>query len=315
MASTRILVTGGAGFIGSHVVDRFIDLGYSVAVVDDLSSGHQRNLNKAARYYKLDIRSDRLSEVFEEERPHYVDHHAAQLSVQSSVRDPINDAQINILGSLNLLENARKHGVKKVIFSSSGGAIYGEPGYRPCDEEHPVRPISPYGVAKYAVETYLLFYRQVYGLNYTVLRYANIYGPRQDSHGEAGVVAIFAQAMLEDRDPLIFGTGEQERDYLFVDDVTEANVLALGKGDVGVYNIGTGIGTSVNRIFDILSRILDYKRDAAHGDSRSGDVFKIHLDISKAQRELGWTPTISLEDGLRKTAEYFRLLYESRRRS
>ncbi len=306
-------MTGGAGFIGSHVVDRLIELGYSVAVVDDLSTGRQGNLNEAARFYKLDIRSEKLSEVFEKERPHYVNHHAAQISVSSSVRDPINDAHINILGSLNLLENARRHGVSKVIFSSSGGAIYGEPEYRPCDEGHPVRPISPYGAAKSAVETYLHFYRQVYGLNYTVLRYANIYGPRQDPYGEAGVVAIFAQAMLEGRDPVIFGTGEDERDYLSVDDAVEANVLALEKGDGGVYNIGTGMGTSVNKIFDALSRILDYKRDARHRPPRPGDVSKIHLNISKGQRELGWIPRTSLEDGLRRTADYFRLLYGGRR--
>ncbi len=306
MTETRIMVTGGAGFIGSHVVDRFIQMGHSVAVVDNLSSGNKKNLNKAARFYNVDICSDGLKQVFEKERPNCIAHLAAQISVQSSVRDPVNDARNNILGSLNLFENARRYGVKKVIFSSSGGAIYGEPEYRPCDEGHPVKPVSPYGAAKSAVETYLSYYSQIHGLPYTVLRYANVYGPRQDPLGEAGVIAIFAQAMLDGRDPTIFGNGEHERDYVYVQDVVEANVLGLEKGAGGIYNIGTGVGTPVLRLFEMLKTRLGYKKPPTFGPARAGDVFKIHLNIAKAKKEIGWTPKVSLEDGMRRTADYFK---------
>ena len=308
MTKGRVLVTGGAGFIGSHLVDRLVELGYSVAVVDDGRSGRVENVNPSARFYDVDICSSSLEEVFEQERPDFVDHHAAQISVQSSVRDPVNDARINILGSLNLLEKCRAHGVRKVLFSSSGGAIYGEPEYRPCDEKHPARPVSPYGAAKLAVETYLFYYGKVYGLDFTCLRYANVYGPRQDPHGEAGVVAIFVQAMLEGRRPVIFGDGEQERDYVYVADIVEANVAALQKGSGGVYNIGTGSGTSVNEIFRQLSRIIGYDEAPKHAPSRPGDVYRISLDVSKARRELGWTPATSLEEGLCLTAEFFKSL-------
>lgn len=306
MSNTKMLVTGGAGFIGSHVVDRFIQMGHSVTAVDNLSTGNPKNLNKAARFYNIDICSDHLKEVFEKERPDYICHLAAQISVQSSVREPVKDARTNILGSLNLLENARRYNVKKFIFSSSGGAIYGEPNYRPCDEGHPIKPVSPYGAAKSAVETYLLYYNQVYGLNYTVLRYANVYGPRQDPLGEAGVVAIFAQAMLDGREPTIFGNGQHERDYVYVGDVVEANVLALERGNGGIYNIGTGVGTPVLRIFELLKQHLKYNRPPKFGPARPGDVFKIHLEVSKARNELGWKPTVTLEEGLGHTADYFK---------
>ena len=300
------MVTGGAGFIGSHIVDRLVELGHKVAVVDDLSSGRKEYLNSQVHLYEIDITSPRLADVFDVERPQIVDHHAAQIQVQLSVREPIKDAQVNILGSLNLLENARRYGVEKVIFASSGGAIYGEPDYLPCDESHPIRPLSPYGASKYAVETYLQLYKQTYGLTYTILRYANIYGPRQDPYGEAGVVAIFAQAMLEGRVPTIYGSGDQERDFLYVGDVVGANLAAMSNGDGQAYNIGTGRSTSVNRIFHQLKDIIKYREDAVHGPSKPGEVFRTFLDISKAQEELGWRATISLEEGLRRTVDYFR---------
>jgi len=308
MAGDRIIVTGGAGFIGSHLVDRLTELGHSVAVVDDLSSGRSEHLNTSARFYDIDIRSSDLERVFQEERPRRVIHHAAQIQVQTSVREPLLDADNNILGSLNLLENCRKHGVEKIIYASSGGAVYGEPEYLPCAESHPVSPLSPYGVSKYAVEVYLRLYHQTYDLDYTVLRYANVYGPRQDPYGEAGVVAIFANAMLEGRTPVIYGSGQQERDFLFVDDIVKANVLSLEKGSGRAYNIGSGIGTSVNRIFSLLKGILSYDGDAEYGSSKPGEVFKIYLDASLAESELGWRPSFTVEDGLRLTVDYFRSL-------
>jgi UDP-glucose 4-epimerase len=223
----KILVTGGAGFIGSHVVDAYLELGHEVVVVDNLSSGSIENLNPKAKFYKMDIRDSDIEDLFKNEKPDIVNHHAAQMDVRKSVEDPIYDADVNIIGSLNLLQNCIRYGVKKFIFASTGGAIYGEQDYFPADEEHPTRPLSPYGVAKLTVEKYLYFYKEVHGLNYVVLRYANIYGPRQNPHGEAGVVAIFTSKMLKGEQPVINGDGFQTRDYTFVGDVVRANVLAL----------------------------------------------------------------------------------------
>ena len=231
MTPTRILVTGGAGFIGSHVVDRLLELGHSVAVVDNLASGSASNLSPAATLYETDIAGPSLDDVLRTERPEVVCHYAAQISVTHSMRDPVADASTNILGSLNLLQSCVRNGVRKVVYTSSGGAIYGEPQYLPCDEDHPVLPLSYYGASKYAVEKYLYVYQQTHGLDYTALRLGNVYGPRQDPTGEAGVVAIFAQAMLEGRPITIFGTGEQERDFVYVRDVAEASVAALERGD------------------------------------------------------------------------------------
>lgn len=302
----KILVTGGAGFIGSHVVDAFLQAGHQVVVVDDLSTGRRSNLNPAATFYLLDIRSPELRDVFERERPEVVDHHAAQMDVRRSVADPLFDADVNVRGSLNLLECARQTGVRKVIYISTGGAVYGEPVYLPCDEEHPVVPLCPYGVSKHTVEHYLYLYHQLYGLDYTVLRYPNVYGPRQDPHGEAGVVAIFAGQMLKQLPVTINGSGEQERDFVYVGDCARANVLALDKGDGRIYNLGCGVGTSVNEIYACLRDVTGYTLDPIYGPPKPGETFRIYLDATRARRELGWEPTIDLDEGLRKTVAYFR---------
>ena len=305
MTPTRILVTGGAGFIGSHVVDRLLELGHSVAVVDNLASGSAANLSQAATLYETDIAGPALDDVLRTERPEVVCHYAAQISVQQSMRDPVADANTNILGSLNLLQSCVRNGVRKVVYTSSGGAIYGEPQYLPCDEVHPVQPLSFYGASKYAIEKYLYVYRLAHGLDYTALRLGNVYGPRQDPTGEAGVVAIFAQAMLDDRPMVISGTGEQERDFVYVRDVADASVAALEQGGGESYNIGTGMGTSINRIYSLLKEGSGYSGEASYGPARPGEVFRIYLDVAKARDGLGWTPRYSLEDGLRETLQWF----------
>jgi UDP-glucose 4-epimerase len=300
------LVTGGVGFIGSHLVDRLLSLGYKVVVVDNLTTGKAKNLNPAAAFHHSDITQASVDEVFQRERPNLVFHLAAQVSVAQSTRDPVGDARINLLGTLHLLEVARRYEIEKFIYSSTGGALYGEPETNPCTEEHPIVPLSPYGVSKYQAEQYLELYHRLYRLNYTTLRYGNVYGPRQDPHGEAGVVAIFAQAMLEGMATQIFGDGGQERDFIYVDDVVEANVCAITRGDGQAFNIGTGEGTSVTRIFQALRDIIGYDRAPVYRPPRLGEVYRISLDWGKAARELGWTPRVGLEEGLRRTVEYFR---------
>jgi UDP-glucose 4-epimerase len=302
----KILVTGGAGFIGSNVVDAMIDAGLEVVVVDDLSTGREENVNPKAKLYKVDIRGPQLEEVFERERPDYVDHHAAQISVRLSVQEPMKDAQINVLGSLNVIECCRKYNVKNLIYISTGGAVYGEPVYLPCDENHPVVPICHYGATKHTPEHYLHIYRYLYGLNYVVLRYPNVYGPRQDPLGEAGVVAIFIGQMLRGEQVIINGSGEQERDFVYVGDCVRANLLALDRGDGEIYNIGCGQGTSVNEIYARLKKITGYALEAKYGPPKPGETFRIYLDASKAERELGWQPTVSLDEGLRRTVDFFR---------
>jgi UDP-glucose 4-epimerase len=301
----RILVTGGAGFIGSHVVDAFVASGHDVIVVDDLSTGRRANLNPAATFYHIDVRDAALREVFEKERPDVVSHHAAQVDVRRSVADPAFDADVNVLGSLNLLECCLEVNVEKVIYISSGGAVYGEPEYLPCDEDHPIQPLCPYGASKYVVEQYLYMYRELHGLDYTVLRYGNVYGPRQDPHGEAGVVAIFAGQMVRAETPTINGSGEQERDFVYVGDCARANRLALELGSGRAYNLGTGEGTSINRIFELLKEATGYQGEAAHGPAKAGETFRIYLDASRAREELGWRPGVSLREGLTRTAAHF----------
>jgi UDP-glucose 4-epimerase len=308
----KILVTGGAGFIASHIVDALIAAGCSVAIVDNLSTGRHENINPQARFYQVDIRSPELAEIFTRERPEIINHHAAQRDVRRSVADPLYDANVNILGTLNMLERAREYGVRRVIYISTGCAVYGEPQYLPCDEEHPIDPLCPYGATKHTVEHYLFMYRQNYGLDYTVLRYPNVYGPRQDPHGEAGVVAIFAGQMLSGQQVVINGSGEQERDFVYVSDCVQANLLAMENGGGKIYNIGCGVGTSVNEIFALMREITGYDREPVHGPPKTGETFKIYLDASKARRELGWEPQVALRDGLERTVAYFRHLTAER---
>ena len=300
------LVTGGAGFIGSHLVDRLLELRYRVVVIDDLSAGKLKNLNTAATFHHSDITQPAASEVFQREQPDLVFHLAAQTSVSNSTRDPVRDSEVNVIGTLRMLEAARRYGVEKFIYSSTGGALYGEPEVDPCPDDHPITPLAPYGMSKYLGELDMEFYRRMYRLNYTSLRYGNVYGPRQDPHGEAGVVAIFTQAMLEGKQPEIFGDGDQERDFVCVADVVEANILAIDRGHGMAMNIGTGQKTSINRIFELLKSIIGYRWGPLHSAARLGDVYQISLGSARAREELGWTPQVELEDGLRQTVEYFR---------
>ena len=304
----KVLVTGGAGFIGSHVVDAYLEDGYEVVIVDDLSTGRLANINPGAKFIQMDICDPRLSEVFERERPDYVNHHAAQMDVRRSMVEPLFDAQVNVVGSLNLLECSRKYAVKRFVYISTGGAVYGEPEYLPCDEAHPIQPICPYGASKHTVEHYLYMYAFNYSLEYTVLRYPNVYGPRQDPYGEAGVVAIFCGQMLKEEQVVINGDGEQRRDFVYVGDCARANLLALTVPHPnGIFNLGSGRGTTVNAIFCELKAITGYSRDAQHGPEKLGETRTIYLDARKAREELSWAPQVGLREGLELTVEYFRL--------
>jgi UDP-glucose 4-epimerase len=303
----KILVTGGAGFIGSHIADAFLDAGHSVSVVDDLSTGKQHNVDARAHFHLADIRDkDVLTEIFDAERPEVVCHQAAKADVRESMTKPVLYADVNVLGSLNLLEQARRVGVKKFIYASTGGAVYGEPQFLPVTEEHPVNPLDPYGASKHHVEHYLYLYHANYKLPYTILRYPNVYGPRQNPFGEAGVIAIFAYKLLRAETPTINGSGEQERDFVYVGDVARANVLALTRGDNQIYNIGSGVGVNINTIFTMLCDVVHTSTNAIHAPAKQGEVFKIYLDASQAKRDLGWTPQVALRDGLQETVNYLR---------
>lgn len=303
----KIIVTGGAGFIGSNVVDGFLKEGYQVVVIDNLSTGFERNIAPQATFYRADIRDrDAIRQIFEEERPDYVNHHAAQIDVRKSTDDPIFDAECNILGSLNVIMNAVKVGVKKIIYISTGGAVYGEPEYLPVDEHHPVRPECQYGISKHTVEHYLHLYALNYGMHYTVLRYPNVYGPRQNPYGEAGVNAIFIGQMVKGEIPTIFGDGEQLRDYVYVGDIVRANLLAIERGDNQIINIGSGIGISVNQIYAELSGILAFPHPPRYAPPRVGEIQRIYLDGRKAKNELGWEPSVEFHEGLTRTVEWYR---------
>jgi UDP-glucose 4-epimerase len=302
----KILVTGGAGFIASHIVDALIEQGHDVVVVDDLSGGKKANINPRAKFYQTDIRSLNLNEIFSKEKPEIVSHHAARTSVIRSLSEPADDAEVNIIGSLNLLQNCIKWRTKKIIYASSGGAIYGEPVYLPCDENHPIAPLSPYGVSKYAVELYIRSYLNTYGLNYTILRYANVYGPRQISTGEAAVIAKFSYQMLRGFDISINGNGEQERDFVHVKDIVRANILAMGQPDNRIYNLGTGKSVSINHIFLLLKSLTNYRNEPHYAAETKGEIFKTSLTAFKAKQELGWVPEITLEDGLKITLAFYK---------
>jgi len=335
---TTVLVTGGAGFIGSHIVDLLIKNNYKVVIVDDLSSGREENINKNARFYKLNITDQNgLAEVFKKEKPDYVCHEAAQISVSFSVRDPLFDAQTNILGSLNLLQYCVNYQVKGIVFASSGGTIYGEPEYFPISEDYPFKPQSPYGISKVAIEYYLDFYQKNYHIPYVALRYGNVYGPRQDPYGEAGVIAIFIKKMLKGEIPTINGDGEYIRDYIYVEDVAQANLLALqnmvklskvvqkeGKGKtkekekkesdakpkaeikLNCFNLGTERGVSVNEIFYLLKEIIKFSHLAHFGPPRVGDLRKNVLDCHLIKEVLGWQPQFDFSAGLEKTVRWFK---------
>jgi UDP-glucose 4-epimerase len=303
----KILITGGAGFIGSHVAGGYLALGHQVVVIDDLSTGHRENLDERARLIQADLTdAAELERIVAAERPEVVNHHAAQKSVRVSVENPAEDARINVIGSLRLLELCRRQGVGRVIFISTGGAIYGEAEQIPTPEEYPAWPFSPYGIAKLSVEHYLFYYGQQFGLPYVVLRYANVYGPRQDPLGEAGVVSIFVERLLAGQDCTIYGDGEQTRDYVYVGDVVQANVAALADPIRGTYNIGTAIETSVNEMYRQLEEVMELKRPARYAPPRPGEQQRSALDIRKAQREMNWRPRVGLRDGLAYTVEYFR---------
>ena len=308
----KVLVTGGAGFIGSHTVETLIKQGHEVAIVDNLSTGFVENVNRQARFYRMSICESSLAKVFEQERPEVVNHLAAQMVIQRSGEDPIFDVKENIKGSLNVILNCIRFGVRKIIYASSGGAVYGEPVKLPVKEEHPINPLSQYGVSKHAVEHYLYLYDTQYGLDHVVLRYPNVYGPRQNPEGEAGVVAIFARQMLKGETPAIFGQGDKARDYTYVRDVVRANLLAMEKGK-GIYNIGTGVETSDQELFDTLAKMLGYKGIPKYAPVRKGEIYRICLDSSKARQELDWQPQLTLKEGLLQTIDYYRVRFVPQR--
>lgn len=306
----NILITGGAGFIASHISDAYIAEGHNVIIVDDLSSGIIENVNPKAKFYELDIRSEKIEEIFQKEKIDIVNHHAAQMDVRKSVADPMFDASVNVIGGLNIFESARKNGVKKIIFSSTGGAIYGEQDYFPADEKHPTRPLSPYGITKLCTEKYLFYYNAVYGIESIILRYANIYGPRQNPHGEAGVIAIFCSKMLKGEQPFINGDGKQTRDYTYVSDVVKANILALNYEGSNIFNIGTGIESDVNILFFELRKNLNPACPEKHAPPKTGEQLRSVISYKKIESELGWHPTIQLDKGLKLTAEFFKSAYK-----
>jgi len=302
----KILVTGGAGFIGSHIADAFIAHGHQVTIVDNLVTGRKENVNSQATFHQIDICDNNIAEIFKQGQFDVVCHQAAQMDVRRSVVDPRYDAEVNILGTLNLLQNCKATGVKKFLFASTGGAIYGEQVRFPADEEHPTWPLSPYGISKLACEKYIYFFAQTYGLKYAFLRYANVYGPRQNPHGEAGVVAIFSTRLLKGEQPTINGDGKQTRDYVFVGDVVRANLLALNYPQNDYFNIGTGIETDVNAVFNRLNEAAGAGKQEHHGPAKEGEQLRSVLSNDKARHLLDWQPVISLSEGLKQTVDWFR---------
>ncbi|MEO0184287.1 MAG: NAD-dependent epimerase/dehydratase family protein [candidate division WOR-3 bacterium] len=301
----KILVTGGAGFIGSHIVDAYINEGHTVAIIDDLSTGDIKNLNPRAEFFREDICSPAIEKIFAKYKFDIVNHHAAQINVRKSLEDPLFDARVNIVGSLNLLNLSAKYNIRKFIFSSSGGAIYGEPEKFPITENYHPEPLCPYGVAKLTVEYYIKVFAKLYNFQYVILRYSNVYGPRQISKSEAGVISIFINQILENKDCFVNGDGEQIRDYVYVGDVVNANLLALN-AESNFFNIGTGIETSVNGLLNVLGQILNKEIPHQHRAPIPGEVLKNVLDFSKAKKILGWFPKISLVKGIELTYQYFR---------
>jgi len=302
----KVLVTGGAGFIGSHVADRLLAAGHEVVILDDLYTGHVEQLPGGARFYQMDVKSPWLDEFFKIERPEAVVHHAAQASVRRSVEDPVFDASVNVLGTAALLQASVHHGVRRFLFASTGGAIYGDTDVTPTPEDAPALPVSPYGASKLAAEVYLRTFHALHGLSYAALRYANVYGPRQDPHGEAGVVAIFSQRLLAGEEARINGDGKQTRDFVYVGDVADANARALASDAVGAFNVGTGTETDINQIFALLRRLTGSSQPEAHGPPLPGEQRRSVIDPRKIEKVMGWHPQTSLEAGLSATVQYFR---------
>lgn len=300
----KVMVTGGAGFIGSHIVDRLIALGHDVSIIDNLSTGKKAFIHPKASFYRVDLRDRQIREILEAERPEAVIHQAAQIDVPTSVRDPLFDAETNILGTLQLLEACRRSGVRKIVYASSA-AVYGEPAYLPIDEKHPVDPLSNYGVSKFTPESYLKVYKRLYGLDYTILRYANVYGIRQDPRGEGGVIAIFLGRVLRNQVLTIFGDGKQTRDFVYVGDIADANIRALHRGGGMIFNLGTGVPTSLEKLVGILEEVTEKKIRVEYGPERPGDIKHSHFDIRRAKKWLDWTPRIDLKTGLGMTYEYY----------
>jgi UDP-glucose 4-epimerase len=302
----KVLVTGGAGFIGSSVCEAFALAGHEVVALDNLSSGRRENLSPGIRLIRADIQDKKLAAILLAELPHIVSHHAAQIDVRESVADPAFDAEVNVVGMLNLLEACRDASVRRFVFASSGGACYGEQTGYPATEDHLMRPVSPYGVAKAAGELYLHFYREQYGLPFVALRYANVYGPRQDPHGEAGVVGIFGERLLAGQPCTIYGDGEQTRDFVYVKDVARANVLAALGEETGPFNIGTGRETSINALYAALAQATGVTVEARHAPAKPGEQRRSVIDPALARQRLGWAPEMGLEEGLRETVSWLR---------
>ncbi len=301
----NILVTGGAGFIGSNLVDRLIEEGHKITVIDNLSTGKMENVHSEAKFYQLDICSETIRDIFKKEKIDIVYHEAAQIDVQKSINDPIFDGDVNILGTVNVLEACKEANVKKIIYSSSAAA-YGEPKYLGIDEKHPINPISYYGISKYTPENYIRAYNELYNIDYTILRYANVYGIRQDPKGEGGVIAIFMDKLFKNESPIIFGDGSATRDFIYVSDVVKANIKALSKGSKEVFNIGTGKATSIKKLFNVMKEIMETDVEVKYGEERKGDIKHSFFDITKAKKELRWTPQHSLEEGLDTTIKHYK---------
>ncbi len=306
----NILITGGAGFIGSSIADAYKALGHEIVIVDNLTTGRMENVPEGAAFYRMDIRDDGFADVVREHGIDIINHHAAQIDVRRSVEDPRYDLSVNVLGSLNVIEAGLRHNVRRIVFASSGGAGYGEQEYFPADEKHPIAPCSPYGITKVTVERYLHYYHLVRKLNYTVFRYTNVYGPRQNPHGEAGVVAIFADKLLHHQQPVINGDGLQTRDYVYVDDVVRANLLALDMDGTDTFNVCTNVETTVNTIFRVLNERLGSHANEEHGEAKPGEQQRSVCSFGKFNSHYGWEPRTQIQSGLHRTLDWFKARIE-----